>query len=100
MCNNMKIDFSNIEVEVNFEGDTRRVDVRRELANFAKVKTMDIGLEDFCREIYYSKGEIEVPDKYVQPLIGIVMLRDCPFYAFVKSGVLKLLRQETMKPKQ
>lgn len=96
----MKIDFSNIEVEVNFEGDTRRVDIRRDLANFAKVKTMDIGLEDFCRKIYYSKGEIEVPDKYAHALIEIVMLRDCPFYAFVKSGVLKLLRQKVTNSKQ
>lgn len=96
----MRIDFSKIEVEVNFEGETRKVDIRHDLANFAKVKTMDIGMEDFCREIYYSEGEMEVPERYAQALAEIVCLCDCPFYAFVKCGLLKRLREGTTTTKQ
>jgi hypothetical protein len=86
----MKIDFRRISVEVNFEGEMKEIDVHKELANFAKMKTTDIGFEDFCREIYHN-GEIEVTEQYAKVIKAIISLPDCYFYAYVKRGILNAL---------
>lgn len=87
----MKIDFRKIEVEINFEGEKRCVDVSKDLANYCKSKTTDIGFEDFCREIYHN-GEVEVSAEYADAVIAIVSAKECPFYAFVKRGIIKRLK--------
>lgn len=89
----MKVDFSKIKVEINFEGETAIVDVRHSLANFAKLRTNDIGFEDFCREIYHSEGDIEISDEYAELLIGIVELKDCQLLATVKREIINRLKQ-------
>ena len=85
-----KIDFRKITVEINFDGEKRDIDVHKELANYAKLKTTDIGFEDFCREIYHN-GEVEVDDKYAKVLKSILSLPDCYFYAYVKRGIINAL---------
>ncbi|MCF2583382.1 hypothetical protein [Bacteroides caecigallinarum] len=67
----MKVDFKKIMVEINFEGDLVEVDTRKELANALYQTTSDIGLADFAREIYYSDGEVEVPEEYIEPILNI-----------------------------
>ena len=89
----MKVDFRKIEVEINFEGEKRTVDVSKDLANYCKSKTTDIGFEDFCREIYY-KGEVEVTVEYSDAIVAIVRAKNCPFYAFVKRGIINALNKE------
>ena len=86
----MTIDFRSIEVEINFEGEKKNADVSKELANFCKSRTTDIGFEDFCREIYH-KGTVEVNKEYAEAIKTIVTARDCPFYAFVKRGIINEL---------
>lgn len=87
----MNVDFRKIEVETNFDGTKELVDVSKELANLAKMKTCDIAFEDFCREIYY-KGEVEVNEQQKQELIGIV--NESKFYAFIKRGIINALNNE------
>ena len=87
----MKIDFRKIVVEINFEGERRIVDVSKDLANYCKSGTTDIGFEDFCREIYHT-GEVEVSAEYADAIIAIVSAKNCPFYAFVKRGIIKSLK--------
>lgn len=58
-------------VEINFEGDLVEVDIRKQLANHIRQSTNDIGLDDFARSIYYSDGEIEVPQEYIEPILNI-----------------------------
>ena len=87
----MKIDFRKIVVEINFEGERRIVDVSKDLANYCKSRTTDIGFEDFCREIYHT-GEVEVSAEYADAIIAIVSAKNCPFYAFVKRGIIKRLK--------
>lgn len=86
----MRIDFRKITVEFNFEGEKREVDVHKELANYAKTRTTDIGFEDFCREIYHN-GDVDINDDYKKILIGILRDKQCPFFAYIKRGVINSL---------
>lgn len=88
----MIVDFRKVEIEVNFDGEKKIVDVSKELANYCKQKTTDIGFEDFCRDIYH-KGEVEVSEEYSQAIVNVVSAKDCPFYAFVKRGIINALNQ-------
>lgn len=88
----MTINFRSIEVEINFEGEKIIADVSKELANFCKSRTTDIGFEDFCRDIYH-KGAVEVSKEYAEAIKTIVTARDCPFYAFVKRGIINELNK-------
>lgn len=88
----MIVDFRKIEVEINFEGEKRNADVSKDLANYCKSRTTDIGFEDFCREIYH-KGEVDVCEEYANAIMAIISAKECPFYAFVKRGVINALKQ-------
>lgn len=89
----MNIDFRKITVEINFEGEKKGVDVHKELANYAKTRTTDIGFEDFCREIYH-KGEVDINDDYKKILIGILSEPQCPFFAYIKRGIINALKKD------
>lgn len=65
---NRKIDFGKIMVHHSFEGEPVAVDMRKELGNKIHQTTGDIGFDDFARLIYFSDGEIEVPEEYIEPL--------------------------------
>lgn len=88
----MIVDFRNIEVEINFEGEKKFADVSKELANFCKSRTTDIGFEDFCRDIYH-KGEVEVSEEYADAIKKNVLAKNCPFFAFVKRGIINKLNK-------
>ena len=92
----MIIDFRNIEVEINFEGEKKTVDISKDLANYCKSRTTDIGFEDFCREIYHN-GKVEVCEEYAQAIISILSASNCPFYAFVKRGVFNVLESNVQR---
>lgn len=87
----MDIDFRKVEVEVNFDGTKEIIDVSKQLANYAKMKTSDIAFEDFCRDIYYN-GIVDVNDVQKQELLRIV--NDSQFFAYVKRGIINLLNQQ------
>lgn len=84
----MTIDFRKVEVEVNFDGTKEVLDISKQLANYAKMKTSDIAFEDFCRGIYYQ-GEVEVSEAYKKELLRIV--GESQFLAYIKRGIINLL---------
>jgi len=86
----MRIDFRKIEVEIDFEGTKQVVDVHKELANYAKMRTTDIAFEDLCREIYYN-GEVEITDEHILMLKAIINAKNCPIFAYLKRGILNAL---------
>ncbi|MCC8146124.1 MAG: hypothetical protein LIO93_06740, partial [Bacteroidales bacterium] len=88
------IDFTKIKVEVSYDGKTETINIAKDFANFCKMRAIDIGLEEFCRTIYFSTGEIEVPQEYVAPLVQILSLPDCPIFAFIKKELIKLLKEQ------
>ena len=72
----MKIDFTNIEVPVHFDGTKQRFNIAEDLGNgmmFNGSIVLDIGFEELAKEIYFSKGEVEVPEKYAPFIVQIVM---------------------------
>ena len=66
------IDFSKVMVQHTFEGDKVAVDLRKPLGNMIHQTTGDIGFDDFARAIYFSDGEINVPEEYVEQLKQVI----------------------------
>lgn len=66
-----KVDFSKLKVQLTFEGEPVEIDFRKVLGNLIHQNTPDIGLDTFARTIYFSEGEIEVPDEYIEPILRI-----------------------------
>jgi hypothetical protein len=88
----MKIDFTKISVEIDFEGTQSTFNVAKKLGNAMKYESsvmMDIGFEDLARDIYYSNGAVDIPERYVSPIVQVV--RETNFIAAVKRGILELL---------
>lgn len=82
------IDFSKVMVQHTFEGEKIAVDLRKQLGNKIHQTTGDIGFDDFARQIYFSEGEIEVPDEYMDPLKQVVKDN---FLASVQRAINELL---------
>lgn len=82
------IDFSKVMVQHTFEGEKIAVDLRKQLGNKIHQTTGDIGFDDFARQIYFSEGEIEVPDEYMDPLKQVVKDN---FLASVQRAINDLL---------
>lgn len=66
------IDFGKVMVQHTFEGDPVAVDMRKQLGNKIHQTTGDIGFDDFARTIYFSEGEVEVPQEYIETLKQLV----------------------------
>lgn len=66
------IDFGKVMIQHTFEGEKIAVDVRKQLGNKIHQTTGDIGFDDFARKIYFSDGEIEVPEEYIGQLKKVV----------------------------
>lgn len=66
-----KVDFSKLKVQLTFEGEPVEIDFRKVLGNLIHQNTPDIGLDTFARTIYFSDGEVEVPDEYIDQILRI-----------------------------
>lgn len=87
-----KVDFTNIEAVVSFEGEKRTFNIAKRLGNlmmFNSSVLLDIGFEDLAKRIYYSEGEVEIDENYVPFIKQIVT--NSEFIAAVKRAVIKLL---------
>lgn len=82
------IDFSKVMIQHTFEGEEVAADLRKQLGNKIHQTTGDIGFDDFARQIYFSEGEIEVPDEYMEPLRQVVKEN---FLASVQRAINELL---------
>ena len=87
-----KIDFTKMEVQVSFDGTKRVFDIAKTLGNdmmYNGSLICDIGFEELARTIYFSDGPVEVPDKYIGPMLQVV--NQCQYIAAVKRHLNKLL---------
>nr|DAU37098.1 MAG TPA: hypothetical protein [Caudoviricetes sp.] len=84
----MKIDFTKLSVETSYD-KFENIDVTKNLANLIHRCTTDYGLDDWGRELYYSDGEIEVPEKYIPAVLQFV--DGSTFLACVKVAIKKVL---------
>lgn len=88
----MKINFSKLEVQVSFDGSKKTFNVAKELGNdmmYNSSVICDIGFEELARQIYFSDGEVEIPQEYVRPLLQVIMERN--YIAGIKRHIIKLL---------
>lgn len=88
----MKVNFKIIEVQVSFEGEKRVFDIAREIGNMMMYNgsiLLDIGFEDLARTIYYSDGEVEVPERYCRAIIEVV--KQSSFITAIKREVINQL---------
>lgn len=90
----MKIDFTKIVVPVGFDGRTEQYNIAEDLGNgmmFNGSIILDIGFEELAKEIYYSKGEVDVPEKYAPYIVQIVMGSN------IKATIKRYIRDTLMK---
>jgi hypothetical protein len=74
-----KIDFTKLKIFWSFDeeaaGTSHDVNIAKPLANIMKYSgsvLLDIGWEELAKEIYYSKGPVEVPAEYIPSIIQVV----------------------------
>ena len=72
MIQNVIFDFGKVMVQHTFEGEPVAVDMRKQLGNKIHQTTGDIGFDVLARTIYFSEGEVEVPQEYIEPLKQLV----------------------------
>lgn len=89
----MKIDFTKLDVQVSFDGTTQCFNIAQLLGNgmmYNGTIISDIGFEELAREIYFSKGEVDVPPKYAPFIVKIVL--DSTLPACIKRYVRDKLK--------
>lgn len=89
----MKANFKKINVEVAFD-EFQELDIAKQIGNFIHVNTPDIGLDDVAREIYHSKGDIEIPEEYIPMILDLIKNNQCPLVAAVKKAIINALTKE------
>lgn len=88
----MKVNFKAFEAQTSFEGNKKAFDITKILGNEMMYNSsilLDIGFEDLAREIYYSDGEVEIPERYCKALETVV--RNSNFIAAVKRELINRL---------
>ena len=87
-----KLNFKKFEVQTSFEGTRQTFDIAKTLGNCMMYNgsvLLDIGFEELAREIYYSEGEVEVPERYRQALTEVV--KQTSLIAEIKREIIKQL---------
>lgn len=88
----MKVNFKAFEAQTSFEGDKQAFDITHDLGNLMMYNSsilLDIGFEDLAKAIYYSDGEVEVPEQYCDAIIKVV--KQSSFIAAIKREVINQL---------
>ena len=84
------IDFTKINVQVSFNGDTQVFNVAKALGNSMKYTGSvvgDIGFDKLAETIYFSNAPVEIPQEYVASLAKVIS--EMPLIAAVKRELLK-----------
>ena len=85
----MKINFKRIEAQTSFEGGKQTFDAAETVGNEI---LLDIGFEELAKEIYYSKDEVEIPERYCKALELVV--KNSRLIAAVKREIINPLNSK------
>jgi hypothetical protein len=91
----MKINFKKLEAQTSFLGKKTVFDIAEDFGNqmmYNGSVLLDIGFEDLAKTIYYSKSEVEIPERYIPALINV--MQESQFVAAVKREVIKRLTEK------
>lgn len=84
-----KIDFTNINVQVSFDGTCKTFNMAHAVGNAMRYTGSvvgDIGFDKLAETIYFSNGEVDIADEYVRPLAQVVS--DMPIMAAIKRYLI------------
>lgn len=87
-----KIDFTNINVQVSFDGSCKTFNMAHSVGNAMRYTGSvvgDIGFDELAKKIYFSDGEVEIPNGYVRPLMQVIT--DMPIMATIKRYLIDSL---------
>lgn len=91
----MKIDFTTIKVPVSFDGKEQVYNAAEAVGNLMMYNgsvLLDIGFEELAKEIYYSKGAVEIPARYAPAIVKVI--KEASFAASLKRELTKQLSNE------
>ncbi len=86
------IDFTKVKAQISFDGTERVFNTAKTIGNAMMYNgsvLLDIGFEDLARKIYYSTGDVEVPEQYAKPIIQVISESD--FIAAIKRTLIQKL---------
>ena len=86
----MKANFKELKVMMDFEGEPVTVDIRHALGNAIRRSTSDIGVDETARKIYFSDGEVELPDEHADAIRAVAART---FIVPVQQAVEEALRR-------
>ena len=66
-----QVDFGKVKVQLTFEGNPVEMDIRKAFGNIIHQNTADLGVDELARKIYFSDGEVEIPEEYISILLDI-----------------------------
>ena len=84
-----KIDFTNINVQVSFDGTCKTFNMAHAVGNAMRYTGSvvgDIGFDKLAETIYFSNGEVDIADEDVRPLAQVVS--DMPIMAAIKRYLI------------
>lgn len=87
-----KINFTNINVQVSFNGTCKTFNMAHSVGNAMRYTGSvvgDIGFDKLAENIYFSDGEVEIPNEYVRPLMQVIT--DMPIMATIKRHLIDKL---------
>lgn len=85
----MKVNFEKVEIQLQIEGSKTVLDCRKSIGNLVWSASTDIETSDFGKTIYYSEGEIDVPEDIAKSILGVI--NNSSYYAPVKRQFAELL---------
>lgn len=91
----MKINLKQFEAQASFEGDKQTFDIAETVGNEMMYNgsiLLDIGFEELAKEIYYSKDEVEIPERYCKTLELVV--KNSRLIAAVKREIINQLNSK------
>ncbi len=88
-----KIDFSRLHIQYDIEGDKRVMDARKSVGNTV-YRSNDVALSDFGKKIYYSEGEVEVPEDLLHGFFNLMWTSD--LIVPVKAAIRDLITNQQM----
>ena len=91
----MEINFKILEVQTSFEGGKQTFDAAETVGNEMMYNgsiLLDIGFEELAKEIYYSKDEVEIPERNCKALELVV--KNSRLIAAVKREIINQLNSK------
>jgi len=61
-----------LSVQTELEGEPVKIDVRKDIGNFIYQNSRDLGALELARKIYFSDGEVEIPQREIDALKSLI----------------------------